>query len=482
MSSRLDNSNRPPATEPAPAQDALGKKMRWYDGFALSLTMPAALIASLGGSIGGLGAWGALALWAFATVLATAANWIYTELAAMFPDSSGGITHYATEGWRSRAPVVGPLASIGYWFPWSTALAVYAGIVGSLVQAQWFPGQDWSWSLGPVTVDFPVAVGLAVIVLLFAAAMTGLHVAMGVVYVTGAMLLVPLAVFIVGPFLSGDWSAANLHWSLQGGAAGLREALVWLYIMAWTSFGVEVCATFAPEYKDTVKDTSRALRAGVLFCLGVFVLMPLALGGYVGEGPIAAEPTTFYVTAFQRLIGGGADLMVVFLIGSLLLIMITGLADGSRVLYHMGVEGTTIRQAGVLNRRGVPARALVVALILNIVALTTLGTPLAIIVTGNLGYILTHVLALSGFALLRRDRPDMARPIRLPNVFVPVAWALAGLLLVILVVGATGFSVSGYGGYKELAVALGVLTTGVLLWLYRTKVQDARDRPEPEGE
>ncbi|MFE7355296.1 APC family permease [Streptomyces sp. NPDC057543] len=463
--------DRPPQT--GQEQPALAKRMRWYDGFAMSLTMPAALVASLGASIGGLGAWGAIALWAASMVLATATNWIYTELAAMFPESSGGIAHYATEGWKSRAPVVGPLASVGYWFPWTTSLAIYAGIIGSFVRAQWFPGQNWTVELGPAQLSFPIAVGLAVIVLLFCAAMIGLHVAMWVIYLTGGMLMVPLVVFLVMPFLGGEWSTTGLHWDLHG-LSGVREALVWLYVMAWTSFGVEVCATFAPEYKDTVRDTSRALRAGVLFSLGVFVLLPLALSGYLGEQKIGEEPTTFYVGAFQELVGGAGGLMTVFLIASLLLIMITGLADGSRVLFNMGKEGITIRQMGVLNRRGVPARALVVALVINMLVLVCLKTPLAILVTGNLGYILTHVLAVSGFALLRRDRPDLPRPIRLPGFFVPLAWLLSAFMTLVLVVGATGFSVTGYGGYKELGVALAVLVTGVLLWVYRTRVQDRR--------
>ncbi|WTW97587.1 APC family permease [Streptomycetaceae bacterium NBC_01309] len=474
MSAQISTQSPPPAPEQAPA---LAKKMRWYDGFAMSLAMPAALIASLGASIGGLGAWGAIALWAISMVLATGANWIYSEMAAMFPESSGGIAHYATEGWKSRAPWVGPLASIGYWFAWTTALSVYAGIIGSLVQAQWFSGQDWTWELGPATVSFPVAVGIGIVLLLFAAAMFGLHVAMWVVYVTGGMLLVPLAVFLVVPFFSGDWSASGLHWNLHG-VDGLRESLVWLYVMAWTSFGVEVCATFAPEYKDTVRDTSRALRAGVLFSLGVFILLPLSLSGYLGEERIGEDPTTFYVGAFNDLVGGAADLMVVFLIASLLLIMITGLADGSRVLFNMGKEGTTIKQVGVLNKRGVPARALTVALVINVLALVFLKTPLAIVVTGNLGYILTHILAISGFAMLRRDRPDLARPIRLPGFFVPFAWLLAALLTVILVVGATGFKITGYGGYKELGIALAVLASAVALWLFRTKVQDRRDQQD----
>ncbi|MFB7187225.1 2Fe-2S iron-sulfur cluster-binding protein [Streptomyces sp. NPDC056230] len=58
--------------------------------------------------------------------------------------------------------------------------------------------------------------------------------------------------------------------------------------------------------------------------------------------------------------------------------------------------------------------------------------------------------------------------------------------VLVLVVGATGFSVTGYGGYKELGIALAVLTTVVLLWVYRTRVQDRRPRegglPQEEPE
>ncbi|MCZ4558999.1 amino acid transporter [Rhodococcus sp. PvR044] len=454
--------------QPAPT---LHKTMRWYDGFAMSLTMPAALIASLGASIVGLGGWGAVLLWTISMLLATVANWIYTELAAMFPDTSGGIAAYAAEAWKERAPIVGPLAAVGYWFPWTTALSVYAGIIGALVQSQWFPDQDWSISLGPIGLDFPIMVGLMVIGILYVLNIVGVRITMTFVYITGGILLIPLAVFIIGPLITGGFHISELTWNLHG-IEGLRTSLVWLYVMAWTSFGVEVCATFAPEYRNTVSDTAKALKAGVLFSLGVFVLLPLILTGYVGEAAIAEAPTTFYVSAFQDLVGGAADVMVLFLICSLLLIMVTGLADGSRVLYNMGKEGTSIRQVGVLNSRGIPVRALTVALVVNVLVLTVLKTPLAIIVTGNLGYILAHIFALSGFFLLRKDRPDLARPIRLPAVFVPLSLALAAVLVVILVVGATGFEVTGYGGFKELAVALGVLALGVVLWLYRRKVQD----------
>ncbi|MFE2035051.1 hypothetical protein ACFXBB_17725 [Streptomyces scopuliridis] len=118
-----------------------------------------------------------------------------------------------------------------------------------------------------------------------------------------------------------------------------------------------------------------------------------------------------------------------------------------------------------------------VALVINVLVLVFLKTPLAIIVTGNLGYILTHVLAISAFALLRRDRPDLPRPIRLPDFFVPLSWGVAAFIATVLVVGATGFSITGYGGYKELAIAAVVLLGAVLLWLYRHRVQDKNTTP-----
>ena len=167
--------------------------------------------------------------------------------------------------------------------------------------------------------------------------------------------------FTVLPYLSGDWSVSNLSWNLAGaGGSPLQNALVWLYVMSWMSFGVEVCATFTPEYRNGARDTSRALKAAALFSLVVFVLLPLGVTGAVGEAAIGEDPVTFYVQGFEQIVGGASDLMVACIIASLLPIMNTGMADGSRALYGMSTDGVTIRQFGVLNRQGVPRRAPVV--------------------------------------------------------------------------------------------------------------------------
>ena len=100
------------------------------------------------------------------------------------------------------------------------------------------------------------------------------------------------------------------------------------------------------------------------------------------------------------------------LFGGLFLSMNTATMDGSRALYGMSQDGMTIKQLGELNTHHVPARAMTIDAILNI-WLILLPVTFVILAAGNLGYMLAHVFALSGLLLLRRDRPNWPRPIKL---------------------------------------------------------------------
>lgn len=454
---------------------APSRRLRWGDGFVFALTMPAALIATLGYSIGALGGWAAVVLWGLSMAIAVIANWIYSELAAMFPDVSGGISLYAHEAWRGRLEIVGPIASFGYWFAWTGSIAVYGTIIGSLVQTQWFPGQDWVAHVAGVDVTFARVVAAAAVVAVWAANAAGLRPTLWVAYATAAALAVPLVVFCALPYLTGDWDAARLGWGLGAEGqewGGWRLAIVWLYVMLWTSLGIETCAVFAPEYRDPVRDTTRALRAAALFCLGVFVLLPLGLTGVVGEGAAAADPIGVYPAGFAAITGGAGDVMVALVIASLVLVMTSSFAGASRALTGVARAGLTVRQIGTTSADGVPRRALAIDLVTNLCLIFLLGNLLAIVAAGNLGYLLAHVLALAGFVLLRRDQPDRPRPIRLARIFVPAAALLAVLLLAITLIGAASFRLTGYGGVRELLVALAVLSLSVVLFAVRRVVQD----------
>lgn len=444
------------------------KALRWYDGFVIALANPGFLIGALGGSIGVLGGWGAMLLWSISMILGVLANWIYSEQAAMFPDTPGGISLYAHEGWRKYFSLVGPVATFGYWFAWSSVLASFGLLIGFIVQAEWFEGETWTFDTGPVDAGFPhvVAVGLILVVWLFN--IFGVRPAVWVAYTTGALLMIPLAVFIIGPYLTGEWSSSNMEWSV----ANWQTAVAWLWLMGWSAYGVETCATFAPEYKDTARDTSLALRSSALFSLGVYALLPLGAGGVLSQEEIAGNPYAFYVPEFDRIVGGASNVMVVLLVASLILSMNTATADGSRALYGIAKDDMTVKQLNHLNRFHVPGRAMTIDMIINILLVLFVGNVLAIYVVGNLGYILAHVFALSAFVLLRRDRPNWPRPIKLSPIWVPIAVVLVAINLFFTVIGVWYTELIGYGGTKEVLYGVGVLCISILLFLFRRIVQD----------
>ena len=444
------------------------KSLRWYDGFVIALANPGFLIGALGGSIGVLGGWGAMTLWGISVAMGVLQNWIYSEQAAMFPDKPGGISLYAHEGWRKYFTLVGPVATFGYWFAWSSVLASFGLLIGGIAQAQWFEGETWTFDTGPVTAGFPHVVAAVLIVAVWLFNIFGVRPSLFVGYVTGALMMIPLGVFIVLPYFTGDWESSNMTWSVPD----WQTAIAWLWIMGWSAYGVEACATFAPEYKDTVRDTTLALRSAAVFSLAVYTLLPLGLGGVLTQEEIAANPYAFYVPAFDQIVGGASNLMVVLLIASLLLSMNTATADGSRALYGIARDGMTIKQLDHLNRFHVPARAMTIDMLINLALVFFVGNILAIYVVGNVGYIMAHVFALSAFVLLRRDRPSWPRPIQLSPLWVPVAVALAVINLFLVVIGVWYTEKIGYGGTKEVLYGLGVLAISILLYVFRRAVQD----------
>jgi amino acid transporter len=446
------------------------KAMRWYDGFVVALANPGFLLGSLGFSIGVLGGWGAMFLWGVSMLIGTLSNWIYSETAAMFPDKPGGISLYANEGWRRYFTFIGPVATFGYWFAWSSVLALFGIVIGSLVQAEWAAGETWTFDTGPVDAGLPHVIAIAVIAVVWAINLFGIRPAVWMAYLTGGLLMVPLFVFIVLTYLTGDWSSGNITWEL----ADWKTAVVWLYIMGWSAYGVETCAAFAPEYKDTVRDTTLALRSAALFSLAVYVLLPLGVGGTVPFDTIAGDASgiVYLVDGFSAVLGGGGDVMVALLIASLFISMNTATADGSRALYGIARDGVTIRELYHLNRFRVPARAMTLDMVINILLVLFVGNILAILVAGNLGYMSAHFFALTGFLLLRKDRSTWPRPIRLARPWVGIAALLAAINAFFIIIGASNPSLTGYGGTKETWIGVGVLLFSILLFVFRRAVQD----------
>jgi amino acid transporter len=456
------------------------KAMTWWDGFVVALANPGFLLAALGLSIGALGTGGALALWVISICLGAMQNNIHAELASMFPNKSGGIALYAHEAWRKYLTFIGPLATFGYWIGWSVVLAVNGLVAGTLIQAEWFSGSGWSESVAGFDLTLPIVLGIGLIVLVWLFNVYGVRPAVWFGYVTGALLCIPVFVLMFLPYVTGDWSGSNMTWEI-GANGGLALALTWLYTMCWSSYGMEVVATFAPEYHDTERDTTKALRAAAGFGVLVYALLPLGLGGTLGTEAVAADETgiAFYTQAFDAIVGSGlANVMIFCVVAGLVLSMNTATMDGSRALYGIAHDGMTIRQLGTLNRFHVPGVAMTVDMLINVLLISFFANPLEIISVSNIGYVFATCTALSAFILLRKDRPNWPRPVRLPNIWVPIAGVLFAANFVFLIAGGFIYSdgflgIDGYGyGWDKTRIGLLVLLAAFVLYLYRHIVQD----------
>ena len=89
--------------------------------------------------------------------------------------------------------------------------------------------------------------------------------------------------------------------------------------------------------------------------------------------------------------------------------MNTSTADGGRALYGIARDDMTIKWLYHLNKFHVPARGMTVDMVVNIGLLLLLGANnFVILYISNIGYVFCHVLALTGFLLLRQGPPGLA--------------------------------------------------------------------------
>ncbi|GAA1013224.1 hypothetical protein Aple_103310 [Acrocarpospora pleiomorpha] len=456
-----------------PGDHQYEKTLRWWDGFTISLSIPAALFISMGYAIGAIGALPAIILSGAVAVFALLQNIIYSEMASMFPDKVGGIAMYANQGWKSRFTLVGPIAAYGYWFAWSSALAIYGLQIGSLVQAQWFPDQTWTVSTGTVDVGLPHLIAVGVLLAGWALNVLGIRPAMWIMYLTGVLVLIPIVLFSAAPLLGKGWDVSQITSDWSGGGFPIWQVIIaWAFIQAWAVYGIEAVATFVPEFRDTIRDSKIALRLAGVFAVAVYVLVPLGVGGIVDKASVAKDPVAFYVSAFEHLLGGAGWFMTVCIIAGLVLLMVMTTADGGRVLHGSAIDGLTVRQIGKVNRFRVPGRAMSLDLVVNVILILFVGSTLAVIIAGIIGIIFCHVLALSGYVLLRRDGVAPNRGIKLSPRWTVVAAVLALINVAILIIGVLKADITGYGSTRELIIGVGVLSLSVVLYVYRRVVQD----------
>jgi amino acid transporter len=403
----------------------LSKSLRWWDGFILALAVPIYLFPDLGASAVQLGVMATIAVWLLSVIMGALQTNIYVEMALMFPHKSGSLPSYAREAYDRYTPLVGPLVAWGYWMGWCVVLSINGLLVGSYLRAAFFPSAD------PVL--FPKIVGSLMLLIMMGIDLVGLRAGKAIRYVLGVAVMIPVLIIMFGVYFSGHFNPANLTNQLGipgtlGTWGSVSIFMYWLYIAGWSSYAFEAVAVHAPEYKNTLRDTPRALRTSALFSVIVYGLVPLGLIATLGTAGISANTLLPFDKALKTVLGGGGGFVTVLMVIAALILAAQMSAIASvRALWQMAENGLTVTGFSRLNRWSQPDAAIIFTYAINILLIWTVGDVIWLIAASNVGYVGSHIVALGAYLLLRKDRPKAVRPIKHGP-----AWVyLAGILLVV---------------------------------------------------
>ena len=390
--------------------------------------VPATVAAEVG-SVSGI-----MLVWVLGGLITLCGALSLAELAAAMP-KAGGVFVYLRE-------VFGP--GVAFLFGWTTLLAEPAATAAiALVFAEY---------LGRLVPLTATGIRLVAAVLIVVVAAAGYRSVRGAGAIQGiatsakvaAIMALVVAAFLLadsnaGAFGSGAASTAtSIRWS--GVGMGLVAAL-WAYT-AWHDLGF-----VAGEVQDPGRTLPRALVAGIVTIILIYLA---ANAAYLYVLPFDTLRTSSLVASdtMVRVLGSaGAAAVAVMVMISTLGALNGSLLANPRVFYAMANEGLLFRPLGRVHPRfATPHVSITVYCLLALVFVWSRSFE-QLIQSFVLGTWPWLALAVFGVIVLRRRRPDLARPYRTPAYpLVPLVF-IAGTLLVVgtALVQRPGTTLAGIG-------------------------------------
>jgi len=410
-----------------------------------------------------------LVAWALSGIVTLMGALTYGELAAMFP-RAGGQYVYLREG-------ISPL--FGYLYGWTLFVVIQTGTIAAVAVAfarftgVLFPALTPDVFLGG-TVGFPqpigpIVVGLSpqrVLAILSVVALTwinvrGVRTAAFLQTTLTAIKTATLAGLIILGLTLGRNAAAmaanfgSAFWPVHGlGVAVpvLAAAMVGsLFSMdAWNNVGFA-----AGELRHPERDLPFAMAIGVLTVTILYLLANIAYLNVLPAQAIANAPQDRVATAVLQVILGAPGSYVMALA---IMISTFGcnnglILSGARVFYAMARDNLFFKSAGRLHPRyRTPAFALTVQAVWTCI-LCLSGTYSQLLEFVIFAALLFYMLTTIGMFSLRRRRPELARPVRVPAYpLLPAVYLIATALIALALL----IEKTTYSGLGLACVLLGV--------------------------
>jgi amino acid transporter len=465
----------------------LSKDTNWWGAFVVGL---AGTILVTGVTPAVLAPLGAAAIPNF--IFWSLTGWLLclylAELAAMLPDRTGGAPAYAFYAFKDRLPRAYPhingVTVWMYWLGWMPVMAVNMILTGSYLPALFGITLTGFWAKtvhlfgGSLSVTyFTIIVGAVLSVLLLIVSDRGIRFGTGAATVLGVLSMVPLTLIAVVPFFTGDVHGSNL-WppNLPDGSAFMSSHAWFLYLQfaalyTWNAIAMEAAACYIGECKNPDRDAPIAMNLSGGYGVFIYTFLPAAVLGVLGVKFIqgSLDPNAILVTTAVRSMGSWiSKIVTAALLVALLLSSLNAIMGCARSLYMMALDGQAPRIFGKVNRHNVPNFSMGLNTVLNIL-LIFVGAPGSIYVLSNVGYVGSFVPVLLGYYFLRRWRPEVFRPFRLPEWMKYGAVALAILYFIVWAVGIPACAIEGCqpGGGKMFLIGVIVVLAYFPLYLWR---------------
>ncbi|MFC4071515.1 amino acid permease [Actinoplanes subglobosus] len=225
-----------------------------------------------------------------------------------------------------------------------------------------------------------------------------------------AIKLAVLVFFIVVAFV--NFSTDNFTPFAPEGVDGVTAAAA---IIFFAYIGFDAVSTGSEEARNPAKDLPLAILGSLLICTVFYVLTVVGAIGIASPAQMAESDAPLAAALDE---GAGMSwaaailaLGAVVAITSVVLVIFYG---QTRIFFAMCRDGLLPRRLATVNQRyGTPARLTIGlgVLIAILAALVPLGTIVELV---NIGTLFAFVLVNIGVIVLRRTRPDMPRPYRVP--------------------------------------------------------------------
>lgn len=439
-----------------------------------------------------------LLAWVLAGVMTLIAALSYGELAGMFP-KAGGQYVYLREAYNPQ---------IAFMYGWTMFAVIQAGTIAAVAVAfakfsayfiPWFGEDNILFHIGSWKIQGSHILAVLSIWVLTWINLRGVN--MGKIVQTSFTLAKILAIFgliVLGLSLAFNhevwqanftnaWQAmkwdGNQFQSISGSALliALGASMVGTLFSsdAWNN------VTFiAGEIKNPQKNIPMSLFFGTMIVTVLYLLTNISyLAMLPLQGDASAMDAFHSGIAFAKFdrVGSAAATMIfgvaaAAIMSSLIMVSTFGcnnglILSGSRLYYAMAKDGLFFKRAGTLNKNAVPSFGLIVQGIWASL-LCFSGTYGDLLNYTIFAALLFYILTLIGIFILRKKRPDLARPYKafgypiLPILYIILALAIA----IILLIDKSSTTIPG----------LIIVLLGIPIYYLINKKKDSQSDPETE--